>query len=77
MESTMFPSAPESTALAQIHDQAKREAMRLRREALDDFWRGTDAIWQRSQDLAQRSADRLKARLARHNHLSTSSTKKA
>ncbi len=67
----MFPSAPEATALAQLHDEAKREALRLRREAVDDFWRSADAVWQRSQDLAQRSADRLKTRLARRNHAST------
>lgn len=67
----MFSSTPESTALAQLHDQAKREALRLRREAIDDFWRSADAVWQRSQDLAQRSASRLQARLARRNHAST------
>lgn len=61
MESTMFPSAPESTALAQLHDQAKREAQRLRREAIDDFWR---------------SAGRLHARLARSKHPSTTTTTK-
>ena len=66
----MFPATPETTALAHLHDQARREARRLRREAVDDFWRGADAVWQRSQGFAQRSADRLKARLARHNHRS-------
>lgn len=74
----MFPSVPEPTALAQLHDQAKCEALRLRREAVNDFWRGADAVWQRglagSQALAQRSAARLKASLARRAHRSTPST---
>ncbi len=74
----MFPVTPETTALAHLHDQARREARRLRREAVDDFWRGADAVWQRSQGFAQRSADRLKARLARRaNRPTTSSTTKA
>ena len=75
----MFPATPESTALAHLHDQARREARRLRREAVDDFWRGADAVWQRSlaggQALAQRSAIRLKARLARRAYRSTTTTK--
>lgn len=56
-----------------LHDQAKAEAQHLRREALrdfgseavEDFWRGANAIWQRGQATAQRSATRLQARLAR------------
>ena len=40
-------------------------------QAIDDFWRSADAVWQRSQDIAQRSASRLQARLARRNHAST------
>ena len=75
----MFPATPETTALAHLHDQARREARRLRREAVDDFWRGADAVWQRSlaggQALAQRSAIRLKARLARRAYRSTTTTK--
>ena len=75
----MFPATPESTALAQLHDQARREARRLRREAVDDFWRGANTVWERSlaggQALAQRSASRLKARLARRTHHSATTTK--
>ena len=75
----MFPVTPESTALAHLHDQARREARRLRREAVDDFWRGADAVWQRSlaggQALALRSASRLKARLARRTNHSATTTK--
>lgn len=75
----MFPATPETTALAQLHDQARREARRLRREAVDDFWRGANTVWERSlaggQALAQRSASRLKARLARRTHHSATTTK--
>ncbi len=75
----MFPATLETTALAHLHDQARREARRLRREAVDDFWRGADAVWQRSlagsQALAQRSATRLKARLARRSNHSATTTK--
>ncbi|MDD5028848.1 MAG: hypothetical protein PHH58_04990 [Rhodoferax sp.] len=56
-----------------LHDLAKVEAERLRRqamrdfgdEAVDDFWRGANAIWQRGQATAQRNAARFQARLAR------------
>ncbi len=37
-ESTMYPVAPENTALVQLHDHARREARRLRREAVNEFW---------------------------------------
>ena len=53
-----------------LHDTAKAEASRLRDEAVDDFWRGADAVWQRTahggQAVAVRSAARLQARLTRH-----------
>jgi len=60
-----------------LHDLAKAGAERLRRQAMrdfghevvDDFWRGADAVYQRclevSHTLAERSATRLQARLAR------------
>ncbi|WP_372658626.1 hypothetical protein [Hydrogenophaga sp.] len=52
-----------------LHDQARLRAELLRREAMNDFWRGTHAVFQRSlaceQSLAMRSAARLKARLTR------------
>jgi hypothetical protein len=76
----MFTELPDAATQARLHDQAKAEAMRLRSEAIrnfgdeivDDLWRGADAVWQRSlqtgQALAERSAARLKARLARHRH---------
>lgn len=52
-------------SLNRLHDLAKAEAERLRNEAVDDFWRGANAVWQRGQTTAQRSASRLQARLAR------------
>ncbi|MDZ7922124.1 hypothetical protein [Rhodoferax sp.] len=79
----MFPANPETTALAHLYDQARRDARRLRREAVDAFWRSADAVWQRSlagsQVLALRSATRLQARLARRagGSTNTSSTTKA
>ncbi|TXT40913.1 MAG: hypothetical protein FD135_815 [Comamonadaceae bacterium] len=59
-----------------LHDLAKAEAERLRNEAVDDFWRGANALWQRGQTTAQRSASRLQARLARRaqRHITPSST---
>ena len=66
----MFANLPHPATLARLHDLANVEATRLRHEAADDFWRGTNAVWQRSlqtgQALAERSAARLQARLARH-----------
>ncbi|MBW8313487.1 MAG: hypothetical protein K0M73_01140 [Hydrogenophaga sp.] len=55
------------------HDypRARRAAEHLRREALDDFWRGADAAWARIQLDAgarlTRSSQRLQARL-RNRH---------
>jgi hypothetical protein len=66
-ESDMFSTVPNPTSLAQLHDQAKREACRLRREASDDFWLGANAVW-------QRSVARLKAGFARHAHRSVNTT---
>lgn len=73
----MFPTVPSASTIARLHTQARAEVHHLRAEAADDFWRGADAVWQRSQDLAQRSADRLKARLVRRNQPPTTTTTKA
>lgn len=66
----MFVDPSDAALQDRLHDQAKADALRLRSEAVDDFWRGADAVWQRSlrsgQALAERSAARLKSSLARH-----------
>ena len=66
----MYQAIPDAATLARLHDEAKAEASRLRSEAVDEFWRGADAVWQRGlhsgEALAQRSATRLRASLARH-----------
>nr|WP_315466095.1 hypothetical protein [uncultured Rhodoferax sp.] len=76
----MYPSPPEKKALVHLHDQARRDAQRLRREAVDDFWRGAYALWLRSlagaQRQFQRSAAHLKARLNFCVNRSTPSTTK-
>ena len=54
----MYPASPDSTAISQLHDQARREASRLRREAVDDFWRGANAVWQRGLAGALRQVKR-------------------
>ncbi|MDP2369275.1 hypothetical protein [Rhodoferax sp.] len=73
----MSTNPPDTANYGHLIDQAKAEAARLRSEAiqhfgdeaLGDFWRGANAVWQRSllsgQGLAQRSAARLRARLLR------------
>lgn len=66
----MFIDHSDPATQARLHDQAKADAIRLRSAAVDDFWRGADAVWQRSlysgQALVERSAARLKSSLARH-----------
>lgn len=61
---------PDTNTQARIHDLARDHATQLRQEAVDDFWRGADAVWQRGlqsgQAALERSATRLQARLARH-----------
>ena len=54
------------TELHRLQDQARLDAERLRREALQDFWRGTDHLVLGAIDRARRSATRLAHRLARH-----------
>ncbi len=48
-------------------DDAKRQAEALREAAIDDFWRGADAVLARSLATASRSADRLRLALARRS----------
>lgn len=73
----MSTNPPDVSNYSYLIEQAKAEASRLRTEAiqhfgdeaLGDFWRGANAVWQHSllsgQGLAQRSANRLRARLQR------------
>lgn len=56
----------EADALARRHDNAVRDAHRLRAEAMDDFWRGANALVISSVGGLGRSAERLRQRLARH-----------
>jgi len=50
---------------------ARRQAQEDRREAIDEVWRGADAIWSRVQQgvatRLDRSARRLQARLERRS----------
>ena len=59
----------DSIRLALDHERAKARAARLRDEAIDDFWRGADAMLRRSfqsgQDVLARSTRRLHSRLMR------------
>ena len=48
-----------------LHEQALAEAQQLRREAIDDFWRGGNAFIGQLAMSAQRSATRLAHRLGR------------
>lgn len=52
--------------LDRLHTAARRYAEDLRREAIDDFWRGADAALSNTLVSARRSAERLAARLTRH-----------
>lgn len=52
--------------LGALHDLARRRAHELRREALDDFWRGADAAFAATLSSARQRAQRLAYRLARH-----------
>jgi hypothetical protein len=65
-ESSMSTVLPESVTQARSHDLAKAEAVRLRRVAVDAFWRGGDPVREVMLDQTQRSAQRLAYRLARH-----------
>ena len=59
--------------LDRLHAAARRRAEDLRREAIDDFWRGSNALLSNTMTRARRSAERLAARLTRHAHLRSAS----
>lgn len=61
----MHPWHDDPLALQRLHAAARLEAERLRREAIDDFWRGSSALLDQAATQARRAADRLRARLAR------------
>lgn len=52
-------------------DAAKARAARLRREAIEDFWRAAEAMASRALRALSRRADRLVRRPARHPHTAT------
>lgn len=55
--------------LNQLHDRARAEAEALRREALDDLWRGANAALATAGLQALRATRRLAYRLQRHRAL--------
>lgn len=59
----------DAEALNRAHDRALADAEDLRHAAIDDFWRGADALLANSADRARRSAQRLAHRLQRHTRL--------
>lgn len=54
-----------------LHDRAHADAESLRRAAIADFWRGSDALLQDAAASAHRAARRLAARLRRRAARST------
>ena len=52
--------------LNRLHDLAHEQAVALRRDAIDGFWRGADAVLTKSVTSSQRAASRFAARLAQH-----------
>ena len=72
-EPAMSPDRLDSVRQAQLHAHRHAAAGGLadadRSEAIDDFWRGADAVWARLQqglgERLHRSARRLQARLDR------------
>ncbi len=56
----------DSETLYRAHELARARAARLRDEAIDDFWRGADAVVQRGFDRPLRAAQRLLQRLRQH-----------
>ena len=71
----MNPQQIDTLVRARRHAQARAQAAQDRREAIDDFWRGADAVWQRVQQdaavrlhrSAQRWQSRLQRRMASHS----------
>lgn len=58
----MFTHLPDACTQARLHTLARTEAIRLRREAVDDFWRGAHALLQRGLQTCQALARRPQTR---------------
>jgi hypothetical protein len=52
--------------LNRLHDRAHAEALALRAQAMDDFWRGADALLGSAAQRVERSARRLGQAWRRH-----------
>lgn len=70
----MHPWSDDPLALQRLHDAARIEAERLRREAIDDFWRGGSVLLDTAATQARRAADRLRTRLARRRAAATAAS---
>lgn len=64
----------DSETLYLAHELARARAERLRDEAIDDFWRGADAVLRRGVGRSQRAATRLLQRLRHHAALRSAAT---
>jgi len=55
--------------LNRLHDEARRRAVSLRDEAIDEVWRGVNATLWAQLSSARRAATRLSQRLQQHRRL--------
>lgn len=67
----MNPDLCNAETLDRIHRAARADAAQLRAQAMDDFWRGGNALLSSALDSAARSAQRWAQRLQRHRQLRT------
>jgi hypothetical protein len=61
--------------LNRLHDQARHRAVALRIEAIDDFWRGANAVLWAQLSSARRAATRLSQRLQHHQQLRSATSR--
>ena len=61
--------SPLNEARARLHDEALAHAHALRREAIDDLWRGAGAVLGDASTQALRASSRLLARWRRRQPL--------
>jgi hypothetical protein len=57
---------PKLCELNRLHDRARAEALALRAQAMDDVWRGADALLGSAVQRVERSARRLSQTWRRH-----------